>query len=179
MTEIVLNDAGEPYWFVADREGLREAIAAIPADMLREANERQWLDRGLEPPKRSVRELRQRLVDKHEHKDAGRQPDERVLPVEEAARHLGTTGRRLHYAIQLGEYADAKRELRDGKIGLAFRPPPRSWSLVVERPDPRVLVAMVKARVQPGESFEWRMLGEETTRTHVRRSDGANWKEKW
>jgi hypothetical protein len=140
MTEILnTEDTNEsyPYQFVAHPEDLRQAIAAIPADVLVEANERVWLDRGLEPPKRSVRELRQRLLEKHEHA-ARLLPDERVLPVEEAARHLGTTGRRLHYAIQQGEYADAKRELRGGGIGLAFRPPAKRWSLIAERPDPRL-----------------------------------------
>jgi hypothetical protein len=178
VTENVENDAGEPHRLVAEPEQLPEAIDAIPAEVLREVNESQWTSRGLHPPKRSVRELRRRLLEKHECA-ALRMADERVLPVEEAARHLGTTGRRLHYAIQLGEYADAKRELRGGGIGLASRPPARSWSLIVERPDPRVLVAMVKARVQPGESFEWRMLGEETPRSYVRRADGDCWRERW
>jgi hypothetical protein len=167
VTEIIDNAAGEPYQFFADPEELRQAIAAIPADVLREANERQWLDRGLEPPKRSVRELRQRLLDKHE-RAARLLADERILLVEEAARHLGTTGRRLHYAIQRGEYADAKRKLRGGGIGLAFKPPAKSWSLAVERPDPRIVMQMVRDRVQPGQQYH---------PGYTRRADGEHWRE--
>jgi hypothetical protein len=144
VTEIIENDAGQPYWFVADPEDLRQAIDAIPADVLREANDRLWLDHGLEPPERSVRELRQRLLEKHEQAarlmnstPSGRR--ERVLPIEEAARHLGLTGRVLRYRVQQGEFADAKRELRGGGIGLAFKPPAKRWSLIADRPDPRLM----------------------------------------
>jgi hypothetical protein len=160
---------------VADPEDLRQAIAAIPADVLREANDRLWLDRGLEPPERSVRELRQRLLEKHEQAarlmnstPSGRR--ERVLPIEAAARHLGLTGRVLRYRIQQGEFADAKRELRGGGIGLAFKPPAGKWSLVVERPDRRILMLMVQEGCQPGEQHR---LG------YRRRHDGESWRESW
>jgi hypothetical protein len=175
VTEIIDNDAGEPYQLIADPEELRQAIAVIPADVLREANEREWLSRGLEPPERSVRELRQRLLDKHEQAarlmnstPSGRR--ERVLPIEEAARHLGLTGRVLRYRIQQGEFADAKRELRGGGIGLAFKPPAKSWSLIVDRPDPRLLMQMVRDRVQSGQTYG---------PGYTRRTDGENWKTNW
>jgi hypothetical protein len=168
VTEIVADNAGEPYQFVAHPEDLRQAIDAIPADVLREAYQSLWLGRGLEPPPRTIRELRRRLLVVHE-RAARLMADERVLPIEEAARHLSTTGRRLHYAIQLGEYADAKRELRGGGIGLAFKPPTKRWSLAVERPDLRILMLMVRDRVQPGQTYSG----------YTRRSDGLNWKEAW
>jgi hypothetical protein len=118
VTEIVENDAGEPCWFVAEREELSQSIAGIPADVLCAANESRWLNCGLEPPKRSIHELRQRLLDKHEQA-ARRMADEHVLPVEEAARHLDLTGRVLHYRIQQGEFEDVVRELPGGRIGLS------------------------------------------------------------
>jgi hypothetical protein len=170
MTEIInTEDTTEsyPYQFVAHPEDLRQAIAAILDDVLVEANERVWLDRGLEPPRRSVRELRKRLLEKHEQA-ARLLADERVLGIEEAARHLGTTGRRLHYAIQQGEYADAKRELRGGGIGLAFKPPPRTWSLIADRPDPRILMLMEQECCQPGEQHR---LG------YRRLADDERWRE--
>jgi hypothetical protein len=169
MTEIE-ND-----WFVADPEELRQAIAAIPTDVLREANDRQWLDRGLEPPERTIGELRKRLLAKHEQAarlmnqtPSGRR--ERVLPIEEAARHLGLTGRVLRYRIQQGEFADAKRNLRDGGIGIAFKPPAQKWSLIAERVDPRVVMQMVRDRVAPGQEYR---------PGYTRRSDGENWPEAW
>jgi hypothetical protein len=172
VTEII-EDAGEPYWFVAEREELQQAIAAIPADVLREANERQWLDRGLEPPKRSVHELRRRLLAKCEQ-IAQRLPDERVLPVEEAARHLNLTGRVLRYRIQQGEFEDVVRELPGGRVGLAFKPPAKRWSLVVERPDPRVFAWLGQTgrlrSIEPGSEF---------APGYVRRRDGANWRASW
>jgi hypothetical protein len=178
MTEIIENAAGEPFLFIAERDELQEAIAAIPDDVLLYANERQWLSRGLEPPERSATELRQRLLEKHEQA-ARRLPDERVLPVEEAARHLELTGRVLHYRIQRGHFSDAVRDLPGGRVGLAFKLPAKPWSLVVERPDPRVLMRMAEARVQPGEELEWQMLGEERVRSYRRLQSGENWQEAW
>jgi hypothetical protein len=168
VTEIIENDAGEPYQFVADREELRQAIADIPGETLLRANRAPWTSRGLEPPKMTAAGLRKRLIEKCEQA-ARLMADERVLPVEEAGRHLGLTGRVLHYRIQSGEFVDAVRELPDGRVGLAFKPPATRWSLVVDRPDPRVLVAMVEARVQPGGVFG----------TYRRRADGEYWREKW
>jgi hypothetical protein len=173
VTEMVENSNGEPYWFVADHDELREALDAIPDDVLVEANERPWTRQGLEPPQRTVGELRQRLLERHEQAPRRMRPTpsgrpERVLPIEEAARHLGLTGRVLRYRIQQGEYADAKRELRGGGIGLAFKPPGKSWSLVVERPDPRIVMQMVRDRVEPGQQYH---------PGYTRRADGENWRE--
>jgi hypothetical protein len=97
-------------------------------------------------------------------------PDERVLPVEEAARHLELTGRVLHYRLQQGEFADAVRNLPGGRVGLAFRPPAKRWSLVVERPDPRIVALMKQARVAAGQTYRpW----------YTRRVDGECWQERW
>jgi hypothetical protein len=173
VTEIVENDAGEPCWFVAEREELSQSIAGIPADVLCAANESRWLNCGLEPPKRSIHELRQRLLDKHEQA-ARRMADEHVLPVEEAARHLDLTGRVLHYRIQQGEFEDVVRELPGGRIGLAFKPPARRWSLVVDRPDPRVFLSLQQSgrlhSIEPGSEF---------APGYVRRRDGENWRTSW
>jgi len=121
--------------------------------------------------------LRKRLWEKHER--AASRPDDLVPPIEDAARHLGVTGRVLRYRIQQGEYAEHTRLLPDGRAGVVFAPLPRSWSLIVERPDPRILVAMVEARVPPGEEYVWQIAGETTTRTYRRRADGACWREEW
>jgi hypothetical protein len=136
MTEILDNAAGEPYWFVAERAELRQAIDDIPAATLLEANRVAWLSRGLEPPKMTAEGLRQKLLAKHE--PAASRPDDLVLTIEEAARHLGLTGRVLRYRLQQGEYAEHTRELPGGGTGLVFAPRPRRWALVVERPDPRL-----------------------------------------
>jgi hypothetical protein len=142
--EIIENSAGEPYWFVAERGELRQAIADIPGKTLLRANRAVWTSRGLEPAKMTAADLRKRLLEKHERASPDESP-ERVLSVEEAARHLGLTGRVLGYRIQQGKFADRVRKLRNGRIGLAFKPPPQRWSLIVDRPDPRVLVNMVNA----------------------------------
>ena len=74
--------------------------------------------------------LRKKLLAKHE--PAASRPDDLVLPIEEAARHLGLTGRVLRYCLQQGDYAENTRELPGGQTGLVFAPPARRWSLVVE-----------------------------------------------
>lgn len=173
VTEIIENDAGDPCWFVAERDELQQAIDTIPADVLREANDRQWLNRGLAPPRRSIREQRRRLLAKHE--EAARlMADERVLPIEEAARHLDLTGRVLRYRIQQGEFEDVVRELPGGRVGLAFKPPAKRWSLVVERPDPRVLAWLGQTgrlrSIEPGSEF---------APGYDRCRDGANWRTSW
>lgn len=175
MTEIVDDNAGRPYLFVAKREELRGAIAAIPAEILLRANRVQWTSRGLEPPKMTAAGLRTKLLAKHQR--AASQPDDLVLTIEEAARHLKLTGRVLRYRIQQGEFDGHTRSLPGGQVGLVFAPRARHWSLIVERVDPRVLVAMVQARVQPGEEYVWQIMGEETTRTYRRRADGECWRE--
>jgi hypothetical protein len=174
VTEFLYDDADQPYQFVAGAEELREAIAAIPAAVLREVNERQWTSRGLEAPKRPVRELRASLLAKHE-RAAESLSTERILPVEEAAKNLGLTGRVLSYRIEQGDFADAVRSLPSGRTGLAFKPPTKRWSLIVDRPDPRVLLLMREQGIKPGASYTWRMAGEESDRVYVRRRDGECW----
>jgi hypothetical protein len=178
VTEILYDDADQPFQFIADADELHEAIAEIPGPVLRLATEARWTRWGLEPPKRGVRELRRLLVAKCE-RAAERLSTERVLPVEEAAKHLGLTSRVLSYRIEQGEFKDAERARRRGRPGLAFKPPPKRWSLWVDMPDPRVLVHMAKAGIGPGGSFEFGHQGSERIETYTRLADGANWRESW
>jgi hypothetical protein len=178
VTEILYDDADQPYQFRAEADELREAIAEIPGPVLRQATEARWTRWGLEPPKRGVRELRRLLVAKCE-RAAERLSSERVLPVEKAAKHLGLTSRVLSYRVEQGEFEEAERELPNGRTGLAFKPPPKRWSLWVDMPDPRVLVHMVEAGIGPGGSFKFGYHGKEHTETYTRRRDGLHWKTNW
>jgi hypothetical protein len=166
VTEIVEDDAGRPYLFVAKRAELRQAIDAIPAETLLRANRVQWTSRGLDPPKMTAAGLRKKLLAKHER--AASQPDDLVLPIEEAARHLGLTGRVLRYRIQQGEFDGHTRSLLGGQTGLVFAPRARHWSLAVERPDPRIVMQMVRDRVQPGQQHH---------PGYTRHTGGENWRE--
>jgi hypothetical protein len=166
MTEIIENDAGEPYMFVATGAELREAIDAVPAETLLRANAVPWTSHGLEPPAMTAVGLRKALLAKHQR--AASEPDDLVLTIEEAARHLKLTGRVLRYRIQQGEFDDHTRSLPNGQIGLVFAPRARHWSLVVERPDPRIVMQMVGDRVQPGQQYH---------PGYTRCTGGENWRE--
>jgi hypothetical protein len=177
VTEIIDNDAGEPYWFAATGAELRQAIDAIPSETLLAANRAVWTSRGLEPPKMTAAGLRKKLLAKH--LPAASRPDDVVLPIEEAARHLKLTGRVLRYRIQQGEFEGHTRPLPGGQTGLVFAPRERRWSLIVERPDPRVIANMVDAGAKPGQPCDFFIRGDKRRHTYTRLASGENWKTTW
>jgi hypothetical protein len=159
---------------------LRAMFAAEVGDEeLVEAHAEPWLFRGLEPPRRTLRQLRAgALASLLEH--AKQPPAEHVLTLKNAAPVLEMTERSLRHAVDQGDYAAELTETRDGLRALRFQETSRTWRPPrARKPDPRVLALMAEARVQPGESFEWQMLGEEETRSYRRRADGENWRTSW
>jgi hypothetical protein len=170
---------GRPRWVeIAPGESLRAALAAVPDEVLVAAFEREWHSRGLEPPRRTAGGLRRRILACLRRTAALELTDERRVPISEAARELGIPERTLRDQIGEGKRPGASVSQR-GLLTLNLpRNQPRQYTLVPRGmgPDPRVLLQMARDRVEPGEAYEWRMLGEERNRTYRRRRDGLNWK---
>jgi hypothetical protein len=164
----------------ASEAGLRELFAAeVDDEALVEAHGEPWLDRGLEAPRRTVKQLRAEAW-RSFRTDAAAPATERVLSLREAAPWLDLSARQLRHDVDEGRYDEALTLTRDGLRALRFADTVRTWRLPRARPpDPRVLVAMTQARVQPGEEYVWQIAGETKTRTYVRRSDGECWRERW
>jgi hypothetical protein len=168
MTEIT-------YKVGAPEDELRALFAAtVDDDQLVHAHDVPWLDRGLEPPPRTVEELRAEALAAF-LKDARRPPGEEILTLREAAPLLGTTERSLRHDVDQGRYDGQLTETRAGLRALRFEEHWRTWRLSRARmPDPRALQLMVEKRVGPGESYPWRMAGGQL-QVYRRRLDGANW----
>jgi len=161
---------GVPVWLVLDLgEKAREAVRRVPAVALVAAWCEPWLSRGVEPPRRTVTELRGELEQRVREalRDA---PRTALRPISEAAFELGIPERTLRAQIMRG----ALRTERNGRGQLVFELPVRRSirvKLVASAPpDPRVLLLMSQERCEPGEEHR---LG------YRRRRDGENWREVW
>lgn len=159
---------------------LRKLVAAEVSDAaLVESHDEPWLARGLEPPKRTVKQLRaDALASLLEH--ASQPPTERVLTLKAAAEHVGLTPRQLRHDVDEGRFADSLTATRDGERALRFQETVRTWHLLRSRgPDPRVVALMVEKSVRPGERYEFSKAGSERRQTYTRRRDGEEWPAYW
>jgi hypothetical protein len=133
-----------------------------------------WLARGLEPPRRSVKQLRaDALASFFDH--ASQPAAQRVLSLREAAPHLDLSERQLRHDVDQGRYDAGLTETRQGLRALRFAETVRTWRLPRARmPDPRVLAWLEQTgrlrRIEPGEEF---------APDYTRRADGEAWKAKW
>jgi hypothetical protein len=150
--------------------------AAVDDERLVEAHGIPWLSRGLEPPRRTVRQLRAAAL-RAFLEDAKRPAGEEVLTLREAAPFLGVTERQLRHDVDQGRYDEHLTETQAGLRALRFEERWRTWRLPRPPiPDPRALEAMVPRRVGPGESYPWQLAGGEL-QVYRRRRDGERWRE--
>lgn len=164
----------------ASEAELRDRFAAeVDDEALVEGHAEPWLVRGLEPPQRSVKQVRADALASFLD-DAFRLAAERLLSLREAAPVLDLTERQLRHDVDQGRYDEQLTLTRDGLRALRFEERVRTWRLPRARqPDPRIVVAMKQQRVQPGESYAWGILGQERRHTYTRRADGENWRTSW
>jgi len=177
MAEIV-NQNGEPRYFVAPVDGVEEAFAEVPDEVVLDAFRREWLTRGLAPPEIALGELRERSLVAYAAR-AELTPVAILKSLSESAQALGVSERSLRHRIDAGELETTA--MRDGTTALEFVAPPQRWHLCPGslRPDPRGVMQMREQSIQPGEAFEWRVLGDERSQTYTRRADGKNWPASW
>jgi hypothetical protein len=157
---------GPTYLVLEPDANVREAVRELPAAALAAAWADPWRRRGVEPPQRSVSELRRELEKRARQalKDA---PCRRLAPLSEAAREWHVPERTLRAQIARG----AREAQRNARGELAFELPvttPVKLGLVASRPDPRILLLMAREGCQPGELHR---LG------YRRRTDGERWRE--
>jgi hypothetical protein len=123
---------------------------------------------GVEPPNRSVTELRREL-ERRARQALRNAPRKQLVPISQAAHQFGVPERTLRAQISRG----AREVQRNGRGELAFELPvtkPVGVRLVALRPDPRVLMLMAREGCPPGSLHR---LG------YRRRGDGGNWRESW
>lgn len=167
---------GAPSYLILERdEDARKAVRRLPPAALAEAWTAPWTALGIEPPLRTVTELRREL-EKRARQVLKDEPRTQFVPISEAARKWAIPERTLRARIARG----ALEASWSGRGELALELPvttPVRVPLPRTRPDPRVLWAMARAPVTPGGRFGWCMLGSSDRQTYRRRIDGANWRE--
>ena len=149
-------------------DDIRAAVRLLPATVLVEVWAQPWLSRGIEPPPRTITELRRELEARARQalKDA---PTARLVPISVAAREWAIPERTLRARIAGG----ALETRWNGRGELALELPvtmPVRVPLPRSRPDPRILMGMARDGCQQGEQY---------CPGYTRRRDGEAWRTSW
>jgi hypothetical protein len=149
-------------------ENVKEAVRQVPAAALVDAWAEPWLSHGVEPPRRSARELRREL-EKRAREAVNAAPRTKLVPISDWAFEMGVPQRTVRDQIWRGT-REAER-LPSGDLALALPvKTPITVRLPRTMPDPRILMVMLQEGAQPGERHR---LG------YRRCNDGANWRTSW
>jgi hypothetical protein len=147
-------------------ENVKAAVRQVPAAALVDRWAEPWLSRGVEPPPRTVTDLRGELK-KRAREAVKAAPRTQLVPISEYAFEMGIPQRTVRDQIWRG----VREAQRNGRGDLALELPvktPITVRLPTTMPDPRFLLLMAQEGCQPGERHR---LG------YRRRTDGERWRE--